>query len=129
MADYITNNTLVEALKRTSTATKDYVDSNFQKSTDENLLTENKTIVGAINEILEMIPDDAMTEKQVYNADTHYDFPSIGSVNVIYKAYTERKTYQWNEEKMIYETLDEDDINADVSDITLIDGGNADGTT
>ena len=129
MADYITNNTLVEALKKTSTATKDYVDSNFQKSTDENLLTENKTIVGAINEILEMIPDDAMTEKQVYNADTHYDFPSIGSVNVIYKAYTERKTYQWNEEKMIYETLDEDDINADVSDITLIDGGNADGTT
>lgn len=129
MADYITNNTLVEALKKTSTATKDYVDSNFQKSTDENLLTENKTIVGAINEILEMIPDDVMTEKQVYNADTHYDFPSIGSVNVIYKAYTERKTYQWNEEKMIYETLDEDDINADVSDITLIDGGNADGTT
>lgn len=129
MADYITNNTLVEALKRTSTATKDYVDSNFQKSTDENLLTENKTIVGAINEILEMIPDDVMTEKQVYNADTHYDFPSIGSVNVIYKAYTERKTYQWNEEKMIYETLDEDDINADVSDVTLIDGGNADGTT
>lgn len=129
MADYITNNTLVEALKKTSTATKDYVDSNFQKSTDENLLTENKTIVGAINEILEMIPDDVMTEKQVYNADTHYDFPSIGSVNVIYKAYTERKTYQWNEEKMIYETLDEDDINADVSDITLIDGGNADGAT
>lgn len=129
MADYITNNTLVEALKKTSTATKDYVDSNFQKSTDENLLTENKTIVGAINEILEMIPDDVMTEKQVYNADTHYDFPSIGFVNVIYKAYTERKTYQWNEEKMIYETLDEDDINADVSDITLIDGGNADGTT
>lgn len=129
MADYITNNTLVEALKRTSTATKDYVDSNFQKLTDENLLTENKTIVGAINEILEMIPDDVMTEKQVYNADTHYDFPSIGSVNVIYKAYTERKTYQWNEEKMIYETLDEDDINADVSDVTLIDGGNADGTT
>lgn len=129
MADYITNNTLVEALKKTSTATKDYVDSNFQKSTDENLLTENKTIVGAINEILEMIPDDVMTEKQVYNADTHYDFPSIGSVNVIYKAYTERKTYQWNEKKMIYETLDEDDINADVSDITLIDGGNADGAT
>lgn len=129
MADCITNNTLVEALKKTSTTTKDYVDSNFQKSTDENLLTENKTIVGAINEILEMIPDDVMTEKQVYNADTHYDFPSIGSVNVIYKAYTERKTYQWNEEKMIYETLDEDDINADVSDITLIDGGNADGTT
>ena len=129
MADYITNNTLVEALKKTSTATKDYVDSNFQKLTDENLLTENKTIVGAINEILEMIPDDVMTEKQVYNADTHYDFPSIGSVNVIYKAYTERKTDQGNEEKMIYETLDEDDINADVSDITLIDGGNADGAT
>ena len=59
----------------------------------------------------------------VFNADTHFDFPSIGSVDCIYKAYKEKKTYQWNEEKLTYEVLNENTI----EDVKLINGGNANG--
>lgn len=41
----------------------------------------------------------------VINANTHYDFPVIGDVNVIYKAFQEKKLYQWNEELYEYEVL------------------------
>lgn len=41
----------------------------------------------------------------VINANTHYDFPAIGDVNVIYKAFQEKKLYQWNEELYEYEVL------------------------
>ena len=60
-------------------------------------------------------------EKQVINKPTHFDFPSIGSVDCIYKAYNERKTYQWNEELLKYETLNE----SSMEEINLINGGNA----
>lgn len=60
----------------------------------------------------------------VFNADTHYDFPSIGSVDVIYKAYKEGKTYQWNAEKLTYEPL-----NDNIIEIKLINGGNANAGT
>ena len=42
-------------------------------------------------------------EREVINAPTHFDFPSIGSVDFIYKAYNEKKTYQWNAELLKYE--------------------------
>lgn len=59
----------------------------------------------------------------VFNAQTHFDFPSVGKVNVIYKAESERKIYQWNPNDLKYEP-----INASSSlDIKLIDGGNANG--
>lgn len=67
---------------------------------------------------------NAKKDLGVFNANTHYDFPSIGSVDVIYKAYSERKTYQWNSEKLIYEPLNE---SSDL-DINIINGGNANGT-
>lgn len=41
----------------------------------------------------------------VVNADTHFNFPAIGDVNVIYKASQEKQFYQWNEESFEYELL------------------------
>lgn len=35
--------------------------------------------------------------KAVVNKPTRYDFPSVGDANVIYKAESERKLYQWND--------------------------------
>ena len=119
MSNYITAVTLNDAIKKTSVAVKNYVDGKFQPLQDERLETTNKTIVGAINEL----KNGSSIQGGVFNAETHYDFPSVGSVNVIYKAYKERKTYQWNAEKLIYESLDED-----VANITVINGGSANGT-
>jgi len=62
----------------------------------------------------------------VFNAETHYDFPSIGDVNMIYKAEEERKIYQWNPEGLKYEVLSEIEIT--VQDLEVIHGGNANGT-
>lgn len=62
----------------------------------------------------------------VYNADTHYDFPSIGSVDMIYKAEDERKIYQWNPDLLKYEVLSEIEIT--IQDLEIIHGGNANGT-
>lgn len=63
----------------------------------------------------------------VFNAETHYEFPSIGSVDMIYKAESERKIYQWNPDLLKYEVLSEIEIT--VQDIEVIHGGNANGTT
>lgn len=65
-------------------------------------------------------------EEGVFNAQTHYDFPSIGSTNVIYKAEQERKIYQWSETSLKYEVLSE--IEVTVQDLKLIHGGNANDT-
>lgn len=69
------------------------------------------------------------SETSVFNAETHYDFPSIGSVNVIYKAESEKLLYQWNAEQLKYDILSETNVSTDVSNIELINGGNAYGTT
>lgn len=63
----------------------------------------------------------------VYNAKTHYDFPSIGSVDVIYKAENEKKIYQWNAQALRYDVLSEVEIT--MQDLEVIHGGNANGTT
>ena len=62
----------------------------------------------------------------IVNAKTHYEFPSIGSVDMIYKAEDERKIYQWNEMNMKYEVLSEIEIT--IQDLDVIHGGNANGT-
>lgn len=41
----------------------------------------------------------------IVNAATHFDFPSIGRTNVIYKAEDEKKIYQWNSKKNFYELI------------------------
>lgn len=46
----------------------------------------------------------------VVNANTHYDFPVIGDVNVLYKASQEKKLYQWNAERNEYELLIDDNF-------------------
>lgn len=58
----------------------------------------------------------------VVNASTHYDFPSIGEADVIYKAAKEEKIYQWDEEKLTYIVLCDF-----TKDVDLIYGGNANG--
>lgn len=63
----------------------------------------------------------------VFNAQTHFDFPSIGLVDMIYKAEAERKIYQWNPTNLRYEVLSE--IEVTMQDLELIHGGNANGTT
>lgn len=125
MANEVTTITLNEAIVKSSIRQKSYVDTNFQKQTDELLETDDKTIIGAINEINKTLKNGSSTSMQlVFNAATHYDFPSVGSVDVIYKAYNERKTYQWNADKLIYETLDEDGL----TNVSVINGGDASGT-
>lgn len=63
----------------------------------------------------------------VFNAKTHLEFPSVGSVDMIYKAESEKKIYQWNAEALKYEVLSE--VEVTMQDIELIHGGNANGTT
>lgn len=63
----------------------------------------------------------------VFNAKTHFEFPSIGSINMIYKAEDEKKIYQWNEKELKYEVLSE--VEVTIQDIDMICGGNANGTT
>jgi len=66
----------------------------------------------------------------VINASAHYDFPSYGNVNAIYKAESERKLYQWNENELRYELLNASSSSGegDLLDIELIYGGDANGT-
>lgn len=65
-------------------------------------------------------------EEEVFNASTHYDFPSIGRANTIYKAETEQKIYQWNSTSLKYEILSS---GSDFIEVELIHGGNANVTT
>ena len=64
-------------------------------------------------------------ESSVVNAQTHYDFPSIGRTNVIYKAEAEKCIYQWNAAGQKYELLGSTEISGDLSNIEIIHGGNA----
>ena len=67
----------------------------------------------------------AEVAKSVYNAETHYDFPSVGSVDMIYKAQSERLIYQWNPDELKYETIGS--TGGDLGNIEIINGGNANG--
>ena len=66
-----------------------------------------------------------MGESSVVNAQTHYDFPSIGRDNVIYKAESERLIYQWNSADLKYEIVGEAEISGDLANIEVINGGSA----
>lgn len=63
----------------------------------------------------------------VFNAETHLEFPSIGEIDMIYKAQAEKKIYQWNPDTLSYEVLSEFEIT--IQDLEEINGGNAYGTT
>lgn len=66
------------------------------------------------------ISGTASTDGSVVSADTHYEFPNVGSVNKIYIATKENKTYRFNPSSLIYEV-----IGSDIQDIEVIDGGDA----
>lgn len=66
-------------------------------------------------------------QEEIFNAETHFDFPSIGKVEMIYKAQAEKKIYQWNPNTLSYEVLSEFEIT--IQDLEEINGGNAYGTT
>lgn len=78
------------------------------------------------NKVREVYAMAVENTKSVFNAETHYDFPSVGSVDMIYKAQAEKKIYQWNAEELKYEILGST-AEVDVGDIEYINGGNADG--
>ena len=67
------------------------------------------------------------TAKQVINASSHYEFPTYGSADVIYKAEKEGKLYQWNTTTLEYEVLG--GAAESEEEIELIYGGNAYGTS
>lgn len=95
--------------------------------TQENIPGDAKIIGNRLSELDRKISDIVVgsgPEREVINKPTHFDFPSIGSVDFIYKAYNEKKTYQWNAEELKYEPLNEGGA---ISEITLINGGNANG--
>lgn len=104
----------------------------LQQVIDTDLQTRNKTVVGAINELLDKVEDLEATgneyAKPVVNADTHYDFPSVGSTDVIYKAQSEKLLYQWNPDELKYDILGEASVGIDPVDIQIIHGGDASGT-
>lgn len=65
-------------------------------------------------------------EDNVQNFATHYDFPSVGRENVIYKAEEEKLLYQWNTVELKYEKIGSaDEGSADLSNVKVIHGGNA----
>lgn len=66
-------------------------------------------------------------EDNVQNYATHYDFPSVGRENVIYKAEEEKLLYQWNAAELKFEQVGEAESTGDLSDIQVIHGGNAAG--
>lgn len=64
-------------------------------------------------------------EDNVQNYATHYDFPSVGRDNVVYKAEAECSLYQWNTADLKYEKVGEAGVSGDLSNIQVIHGGNA----
>ena len=91
------------------------------------LHTPDNTNKNILTQMLRQLEDEGGSES-VFNADTHYDFPSIGNVNVIYKAQSEKMLYQWNPTKLSYESLGTT-VEVDIDDIEQINGGNANGNS
>lgn len=78
------------------------------------------------NKVREVYAKAVANSKSVFNAETHYDFPSVGSVDMIYKAQAEKLIYQWNPTELKYEALGST-VEVDIGDIEIINGGNANG--
>ena len=72
----------------------------------------------------EKLADTNSVSGGVVNANTHFDFPSVGKVDVIYKAESEKKIYQWNATGLKYEVISET-AGGSILDIEIINGGGA----
>lgn len=100
----------------------------LQQVIDTDLMTKNKTVVGAVNELFYEIKEGEEAKSSVFNAETHYDFPAVGNVNMIYKAESEKMLYQWDPVEMKYEPLTSGEPGGgDIGEITVIHGGGANG--
>ena len=73
------------------------------------------------------VSDDNSSEREIEIFTTHFEFPIPGDPNVIYRAVNEATLYQWNNTKYKYEPLvnADVDIDIDISDIEMINGGRA----
>lgn len=80
------------------------------------------------NKVREVYAKAVADSKSVFNAETHYDFPSVGDVNMIYKAQSEKLIYQWNPTELKYEALGST-VEVEVDNIELINGGDAYGNS
>lgn len=69
---------------------------------------------------------DLQEEWEVINRPTHYDFPSVGRPEAIYKAEKEKKLYQWNTSIKAYEVICESE-GGDYEEPDVIHGGGASG--
>lgn len=87
------------------------------------VLDENKLKIGDGSTAWNDLP--YIGESCVVNANTHYDFPSIGREDVIYKAESEKLLYQWNTTDLKYEVVGEVEVSGDLANIEIINGGNA----
>lgn len=75
---------------------------------------------------LNFIGDDNDTEILTY--PTKLDFPSIPvkeQIFYLYKASNEATLYKWNPDKVIYEALDDIEVNLTIDDIDVLNGGTA----
>lgn len=77
----------------------------------------------AYNDLPYINDGEAQSTGAVVNKPTHYDFPSVGDPNVIYKAEKERQIYQWDSETLCYVIL------GAMADVSLIHGGSASGNS
>ena len=77
----------------------------------------------AYNDLPYINEGEAQGSGAVVNKPTHYDFPSVGDPNVIYKAEKERQIYQWDSEALCYVPLGTSE------DYSLIHGGSASGNS
>ena len=77
----------------------------------------------AYNDLPYINEGEAQGMGAVVNKPTHYDFPSVGDPNVIYKAEKERQIYQWDSEALCYVPLGTSE------DYSLIHGGSASGNS
>ena len=87
------------------------------------VIDENKLKIGDGSTAWNDLP--YIGESCVVNANTHYDFPSIGREDVIYKAESEKLIYQWNTTDLKYEVIGEIEISGDLANIEVINGGSA----
>lgn len=74
---------------------------------------------------LKYIGDNNSGNYGVFNAETLNDFPQIGSVDVIYKASSEKKLYQWNIKLQKYEVLTTAQMEEDEDKVIILYGGSA----
>ena len=66
-------------------------------------------------------------QPSVYNASTLNEFPSVGDPDVIYKAMSEKRLYQWNPDEQKYEILCEGSSSGDIGEDDVLYGGGAAG--